>query len=101
MTASLFDRFLSTAEMTEVFGATAIVQGMLDFEAALARAQAAEGVIPGSAAAPIVAACRAEAFDVDTIVTAGAVAGSLAIPLVKQLTVKVAATDAQIGRAHV
>ena len=95
MTASLFDRFLSTAEMAEVFGATAIVQGMLDFEAALARAQAAEGVIPGGAVAPIVAACRAEGFDLDAVIAAGAIAGSLAIPLVKQLTAQVATTDAQ------
>ena len=95
MHESLFDRFLSTAEMAEVFGATAIVQGMLDFEAALARAQAAEGVIPGAAVAPIVAACRAEAFDLDAIATAGAIAGSLAIPLVRQLTAQVAVTDAQ------
>ena len=95
MHESLFDRFLSTAEMAEVFGATAIVQGMLDFEAALARAQAAEGVIPDAAVAPIVAACRAEAFDLDAIATAGAIAGSVAIPLVRQLTAQVAVTDAQ------
>ena len=81
--------------MTEVFGATAIVQGMLDFEAALARAQAAEGLVPGAAVATIVAACRAEAFDLDAIIAAGAIAGSLAIPLVKQLTAQVATTDAQ------
>ena len=32
MHAALFDRFLSTAAMTEVFGAPALVQGMLDFD---------------------------------------------------------------------
>lgn len=95
MNAALFDRFLSTAEMADVFGAPAIVQGMLDFEAALARAQAAEGVIPGTAAARVTAACRAELFDLDAIVEAGSVAGTLAIPLVKQLTAQVAADDAQ------
>jgi len=92
--AALFDRFLSTPTMAEVFGEQAIVQGMLDFEAALARAQAAEGLIPGVAAAPIVAACRVEQFDLDAIVNAGSVAGTLAIPLVKQLTALVAAQDA-------
>ncbi|MBC8057711.1 MAG: 3-carboxy-cis,cis-muconate cycloisomerase, partial [Rhizobiales bacterium] len=94
MSTALFDRFLSTAEMAEVFGESSIVQGMLDFEAALARAQAAEGVIPGSAAAPIVAACRVAHFDLDAIVAAGSSAGSLAIPLVKQLTAQVTAADA-------
>ena len=81
--------------MAEVFDTAAIVQGMLDFEAALARAQAAEGVIPVGAAAPIAAACRAERFDLDALAAAGARAGSLAIPLVKHLTAAVAASDAQ------
>ena len=94
MTAGLFDRFLSTPAMVEVFGAAALVQGMLDFEAALARAQAAQGVIPATAAAPIVAACRVEHFDLDALVAAGSLAGTLAIPLVKQLTARVAAADA-------
>ena len=94
MTAALFDRFLSTPAMAEVFGAAAIVQGMLDVEAALARAQAAEGLIPGSAAAAIVAACRVERVDLDAIVSAGSIAGTLAIPLVTQLTARVAAVDA-------
>jgi 3-carboxy-cis,cis-muconate cycloisomerase len=93
MSAAIFDRFLSTAAMTEVFGEAAIVQGMLDFEAALARAQAAEGVIPAAAAAPIAAACRVERFDLDALIAAGATAGTLAIPLVKQLTAAVAVAD--------
>jgi 3-carboxy-cis,cis-muconate cycloisomerase len=97
----LFERFLSTAAMAETFGAPALLQGMLDFEAALARAQAAEGVIPAAAAAPIVAACRVEQFDLDAIVAAGAVAGSLAIPLVRELTARVAAADASAaGYVH-
>ena len=100
MSGAVFDRFLSTPAMTEVFGAASIVQGMLDFEAALARAQAAEGVIPASAAAPIAAACRAERFDLDALVAAGSIAGSLAIPLVRQLSAAVAACDAQAG-SHV
>ena len=101
MSANLFDRFLSTPEMAEVFGEAALVQGMLDFEAALARAQAAEGLIPGAAAAPITAACRAVCFDLDAIVSAGVAAGTLAIPLVGQLTALVAASDAQAaGYVH-
>jgi 3-carboxy-cis,cis-muconate cycloisomerase len=96
MTAAvaLFDRFLSTAAMSAVFDTTAIVQGMLDFEAALARAQAAQGLIPASAAPLIGAACRHERFDLDALVVDGARAGSLAIPLVKALTAAVAAVDA-------
>lgn len=90
-----FDRFLSTHDAVQGFGATALIQHMLDVEAALAKAQADEGIVPASAAAAIAAACRAERFDVERIVADGAVAGSVAIPLVKALTAAVAAHDAQ------
>ena len=101
MSALVFERFLSTPEMVEAFGEAAIVQGMLDFEAALARAQAAAGVIPASAGAAIASACRAEGFDLNAIVAASSVAGTLAIPLVKQLTVAVAQLDAEAaGYVH-
>ena len=90
-----FDRFLSTHEAVEGFGATALIQHMLDVEAALAKAQAEEGIVPASAATAIAAACRAERFDAERIVADGAVAGSVAIPLVKALTAAVAAHDAK------
>lgn len=90
-----FDRFLSTQEAVQGFGATALIQHMLDVEAALAQAQADEGIVPATAAASIAAACRAENFDAQRIVAEGAVAGSVAIPLVKALTAAVAAQDAK------
>jgi len=101
MSANLFERFLSTSDIAAVFGDAALVQGMLDFEAALAQAQAAEGVIPALAVAPIAQACRAERFDPSAIVAAGSIAGTLAIPLVKQLTAEVAQVDAEAaGYVH-
>jgi 3-carboxy-cis,cis-muconate cycloisomerase len=97
----LFDRFLSTPEMVEVFSAPALVQGMLDFESALARAQASSGLIPASAARAIAQACDARFFDLDVLVAQGSVAGTLAIPLVRQLTARVALTDpAAAGWVH-
>ena len=101
MSAAIFDRLLSTAAMADVFSEAAVVQGMLDFEAALANAQAAEGVIPVTAAAPIAAACQVERFDLDALIAAGSVAGTLVIPLVRQLTAAVAAADrAAAGWVH-
>ncbi len=101
MSASVFERFLSTPEMIAVFDEVAIVQGMLDFEAALARAQAAEGLIPAAAAQVIAGACRAERLDVNAIIAASGRAGSLAIPLVKKLTELVARDDADAaGYVH-
>ena len=69
------------------------LQAMLDFEAALARAEARCGVIPASAVAPIVAACRPEAFDLAALGQATRLAGNPAIPLVKALTAKVKEAD--------
>ena len=88
-----FDRFLSTQEAVQGFGAAALIQHMLDVEAALAKAQAGEGIVPASAAASIAAACRAETFDAQRIVADAAVAGTVLIPLVKALTAEVAKHD--------
>ena len=93
MTASLFERTLARPAMLEVFGDDALVEAMLAFESALAEAEAAAGAIPPSAVTPIVAACRTR-FDVEAIVVEARLAGSFAIPLVKQLTARVAESDA-------
>jgi 3-carboxy-cis,cis-muconate cycloisomerase len=95
MAALIFEQFLSTPEMGAVFGDAVVVQGMLDFEAALARAQALEGVIPGRVAPLIAQACRVDRFEIAPLIAASSVAGTLAIPLVKQLTAEVARLDAE------
>jgi 3-carboxy-cis,cis-muconate cycloisomerase len=46
---SIFEGFLSTPEVLEAFSERKVLQAMLDFEAALARAQAAAGLIPDAA----------------------------------------------------
>ena len=89
---------LSSAAMRAVCDDVASLQNMLDFEAALARAEAAAGVIPASAAGPIANACKAESFDLAALAEAATRSGNLAIPLVKALTANVAKADAD-GRA--
>jgi len=89
---------LSSAAMRAVCDDAATLQNMLDFEAALARAEVATGVIPKSAADPIRAACRADAFDFADLADAATRSGNLAIPLVKALTVNVAKADAEAAR---
>ena len=89
---------LSSAAMRAVCDDMATLQNMLDFEAALARAEAAVGVIPASAAGPITKACRAESFDLAALAEAATRAGNLAIPLVKALTANVAKADAEAAR---
>lgn len=92
---SIFDGFLSSPESLDAFGDSAFVAAMLHFEAALARAQATEGLIPDAAAATIQKCCDVAQFDVAGIVRDSGRAGSVAIPLVKALREKVAATSAE------
>jgi 3-carboxy-cis,cis-muconate cycloisomerase len=88
----------SGAAMRAVCDDAAYLQHMLDFEAALARAEAAAGVIPANAAAPIASACKAESFDISALAEAATRSGNLAIPLVKVLTANVAKADADAAR---
>src|SRR5258706_696504 len=81
---------LSSPAMRAVCDDVACLQNMLDFEAALARAEAATGVISASAAGPIGKACRASLFDLAGLAEAATHSGNLAIPLVKALTAEVA-----------
>jgi 3-carboxy-cis,cis-muconate cycloisomerase len=85
----LADALYTTPEMAALFSGAGHVRRMLDFEAALARAEARAGVIPADAAEAIGAACRVELFDVPALLRETAVAGTLAIPLAKALTAKV------------
>src|SRR5246127_480358 len=89
---------LSSAAMRTVCDDAACLQNMLDFEAGLARAESAIGVIPTSAADPIRAACKADAFDIADLAEAATRSGNLAIPLVKALTANVAKADAEAAR---
>ena len=59
---------------------------MLEFEAALATAEARVGVIPGEAAAAIAAACDAERFEAEALGREARAAGNPAVPLVRALT---------------
>jgi 3-carboxy-cis,cis-muconate cycloisomerase len=87
-----------TPEAASAFSDAARLQGMLDFEAALARVQAALGVIPAAAAPAIAGKARAELFDVAEIGRAAARAGNPAIPLVRRLTALVAEHDEAAAR---
>ena len=76
----------------------ATLKHMLDFEAALARAEADAGVIPTKVAGPIAAACKVASFDLVALAEAATRSGNLAIPLVKALTAQVAESDAEAAR---
>jgi len=94
----LFDAYFTAPAMRAIFCDAGRVQGMLDFEAALARAEARVGLIPPEAVAPIAAACRAELYDFAALAQAIATAGNSAIPLVKALGKRIAATSPEAER---
>ncbi|CRM45057.1 MULTISPECIES: 3-carboxy-cis,cis-muconate cycloisomerase [Pseudomonas] len=94
----LFDAYFTADSMAEVFCDQGRLQGMLDFEAALARAEAQVGLIPQAAVAPIAQACLASLYDVDALSVAIATAGNSAIPVVKALGKLIAAEDAGAER---
>ena len=85
----LLDPLFRTDAMCEIFSDRGRLQGMLDFEAALAMAEARLGVIPKAAGPAIGAQCQAKFFDMQVIARAAAAAGNTAIPMVNALSARV------------
>jgi 3-carboxy-cis,cis-muconate cycloisomerase len=78
-------RPVATPAMIATFDDAATIAAALAFEAALARAQAAEGVIAADSADAIATAAGRLAIDPAELAEAAALAGTLAIPLVARL----------------
>ena len=90
------DSLAATEALSEVFSDASVLQAMLDFEVALARAEARCGVIPAQAAKTIATVAVAESFDpsdVAELVRLSLRAGTPAIPFVNALKEKVRAKD--------
>lgn len=95
------DAFSTTPDLARALGDAAHLKAMLAFEAALAEAEAEEGLIPKDAARIVAANCFDLKLDQDSLFAQGAVAGTLAIPLVKRLTEAVRAeSPAAAGFVH-
>jgi 3-carboxy-cis,cis-muconate cycloisomerase len=93
MTSQLMTPLYATAAMRIIMSDRARLQRMLDFEAALARAEAALGVISATGAAAISEACNATLYDIAALVEAQAPFGNIASAVVQALTQVVAARD--------
>ncbi len=89
LTGALF----ADAAMAETLSDRRWLQAMLDFEAALARAEAEVGVIPQAAAATIASCCVADLYDIAEIGRRTTLAGNPAIPIVAMLTALVKERD--------
>ncbi len=95
---ALLDPLFGAAAMDEVFADNVRLQCMLDFEAALASAQARCDVIPPATARAIASKCKVELLDAGALANATVLSLNPAIPLVKQLTALIAKDDAEAAR---
>src|SRR6204780_3769763 len=83
--------------MRAIFSDERRIQSMLDFESALARALAHTGIASQATAAAIESKCDARLFSMETLAQEAALAGNLAIPMVKQLTSLVTKAEEKAG----
>ena len=100
MPSEMLTPLFASAAMRAIMSDRARVQRMLDFEAALARAGAAVGVITASSAGEIGDACKAERYDLAALAEAAIPPGNIAIPLVEALTYEVAKRN-KVAAGHV
>src|SRR5450432_4209410 len=101
MFPSSIEGLAATGPLSQVFSDGDVLQAMLDFESALARAQARLGLIPADAAAAITEAAAAEGFDAAELVCQSLRARTPAVPLVRMLTERVHARNvAAAGFVH-
>src|SRR5436190_8715971 len=75
--------------VAETTSGPAWLRAMLEFEAALAEAEAATGSIPTEAAEAIRSSCEVDAFDVDRLAAEGRKSANPVVPLVAALREKV------------
>jgi 3-carboxy-cis,cis-muconate cycloisomerase len=83
---SFYRNFFYSPAATSLFDDEATVGYLLQFEAALAQAQATHGMIPASAAQVIAENCVIKNIDIELLVSQIGLGGNACIPLVKQLT---------------
>ena len=95
---TLLDPLFGWEVTDRIFSDSVRVQRMLDFERALADAEARLSVIPKTAVPAISDQCKVELLDLQAIASAASKAGNLALPLVKELTKLVAQNNEEASR---
>src|SRR5581483_9039721 len=93
--SSLLTPLVSSAAMRAILDDRARVRHMLNVEVALARAEAAVGIIPASCLDAIAEAAHAERYDIAALGKEAVDSATVAVPLVKALTAEVAKKDAK------
>lgn len=94
----IFGNILSTLESAAVWSDRTRTAYYLEFEAALARAQADLGIIPRDAAEQIVKHCHVEGVDWDELKRATELIGYPVLGVVKQVVKRVEAGEEKDGK---
>jgi 3-carboxy-cis,cis-muconate cycloisomerase len=94
----LIESLATTEPLAELFSDDSLLAAMLQFEVALAGAEAEVGVIPKVAADAITASAKVGSFDIAALTRATLRAGTPSIPFVKALTEHVRKRDADAAR---
>jgi 3-carboxy-cis,cis-muconate cycloisomerase len=98
VSGGLFESIFTTDAILDATSDRTLVRAMLDFEAALAKASAAAGVVPADAAEEIVKLCESVELDPVALGRAGRIGGNPVIPLVAELRDRLA--EPAVGWVH-
>lgn len=93
----IFGNVFNTQECSNIWSDKARTSYYLEFEAALARAQAHLNIIPQKAADEIVKICKWEELDVDQLREKTELIGYPVLPVVQQLVKKVNSVEDRLG----
>jgi len=96
--ARLIDSLATTEPLAEIFSDESFLEAMLDFEVALARAEARLGIVPKTAAEAIGRAAEPKRFDAHFIAHETLRAGTAGIPIAKALAQHVGRASARAAR---
>jgi 3-carboxy-cis,cis-muconate cycloisomerase len=94
----LIESLATTEPLAEIFSDASFLEAMLDFEVALAHAEARAGLVPKAAAEAIDRAARAKHFDARLIARETLRAGTPGIPIAKALAERVCRANASAAR---
>jgi len=96
--ARLIDSLATTEPLGEIFSDESFLEAMLDFEVALARAEARAGIVPKAAAQAIGRAAQPKRFDAQAIARETLRAGTPGIPIARALAVRVGRASTRAAR---
>jgi len=94
----LYANIFYSEKVNRLFTGDAVIGYLLQFEAALAKAQAKHGVIPAPVASIIEACCNVENINKEQLIAEAGLGGNINIPLVKQLTALVKQRDEEAAK---